>query len=251
MSLLELQRGMREALLAGDGDPAAPPDPGLLIYRSAYRARLLGALEESYERTRQWAGEDAFEAAACHHIILNPPVSWTLDDYGAGFGETLSGLFAQDPEVGELAWLEWHMSRAFAAPDCAVLDPDALLSGPMADGDWEGMQLEFVTNFAMRKVHTACTALWQALKEGAASPDAMLLPEPTTLIVWRKDFCPHFRQLDDAEAAALAALVAGTPFGEVCAALAEGAGPEAAVSQIGSWLGQWVQDGLLSRPVTD
>ncbi len=251
MNLLDHQRGFREHLLAGDEEPVAPLDPGLTIYRNAYRARLLGALEESYERTRQWTGDDAFEAAACHHIILNPPVSWTLDDYGAGFGETLSGLFANDPEVGELAWLEWHMSRAFAAPDCAVLDPGALLSGPMADGDWEGAQLEFVTSFAMRKVRIACTALWLALGNNRAAAEAKLLPAPTALIVWRKEHSPHFRLVDDAEAAALVALAAGTPFGAVCAELAATSGAEAAVSQIGSWLGQWLQDGILSPAAPD
>ncbi len=243
MSLLELQRGLREHLLADE----AEADPGLTIYHSAYRARLLAALQEGYAHTRQWAGEEAFEAAACHHIILNPPASWTLDAYGAGFSETLAGLFAGDPEVGELAWLEWHMSQAFAAPDCPLLDPAALLSGPMAEGDWENMQLEFVTSFAVRTVRTACTALWLGLQEGTAAPEPMLLPQPLTLIVWRKDLSLHFRLLDQAEAAALTALAAGVPFGAVCAELAKGAGSEAAVAQIGGWLGQWLQDGLLSR----
>ncbi len=250
MSLLELQRGLRREILADD-DPSGPVAPGVTIYRNAYRARLFDALTASFERTAQWVGDESFAAAACHHVILHPPASWTLDEYGADFGQTLAQLFADDPEVAELAWLEWQMSRAFAAPDCPVLDPAVLLSGPLAEGDWDGVRFGLVTSFAMRPIRTACTALWQAMQGDGDTPAAMLLPEPAALVVWRKDMSPHFRLVEPGEQAALIGIFSGQTFGALCDGLADAAGPEAAVVRMGTWLGQWLQDGMLSRVSSD
>lgn len=244
MSLLELQRTMRDHILADDD----PSEPGLEIYRNAYLSRLLGALQEGFALTRRWVGDESFDAAACHHVILHPPVSWTLDDYGAGFDRTLAELFAEDPEVGELAWLEWHMQRAFAATDGSVLDATMLTSGALGIADWESVCFTPVSGFAMRPVATDCVSLWQALSQDDPPTEVLPLPLPLdcALIVWRKDLSPHFRIVDSAEAQALAAVAAGQQFGEVCAALAAKHGPEAAMSQAGALLGRWVQDGLIA-----
>ena len=94
---------------------------GLTVYRNAYRARLLDTLRDTFERTARLAGDEAFQQAAAHHLILHPPAHWTIDLAGEGFAETCAALFAGDPDVGELAWLEWAMHRAFAAPDAAPL----------------------------------------------------------------------------------------------------------------------------------
>ena len=114
MSLLALQTEFHREIIADD-DGMAPSSTGMAIYRDAYRGRLLAALETSFERTRRWTGEDTFTAAACHFILTHPPAGWTLDAYGADFPDLLAALFADDPEVAELAWLAWQMSQAFAA----------------------------------------------------------------------------------------------------------------------------------------
>ncbi len=250
MSLLTLQRMTRDEILA-DEDPATLSAPGMAIYRNAYRSRLLDALQISFALTRQWAGDETFDAAACHHIILNPPASWTLDDYGAGFDQTLAELFAEDPEVGELAWLEWHMQRAFGAPDTDILDAAMLTSGELGIADWETVSFILIPGFAMRAIATDCVSLWQALADGDTPPDARPLPPGSQLIVWRKGFSPHFRIIDAAEAKALAAVAAGQRFGELCVAFAEELGPEAGMAQAGALLGRWVQDGLIAGVQAD
>lgn len=250
MSLLELQRTMCDDILAGD-DHAPTPAPGMAIYRNAYRNRLLGALRTSFEKTRQWVGDEAFDTAACHHIILYPPASWTLDDYGVGFDRTLAELFAEDPEVGELAWLEWHMQRAFAAPDFAVLDAAMLTSGEPGIADWETVCFALAPGFAMRAIATNCVSLWQALADNEGLQKARALPSPGGhLIVWRKGLSPHFRIVEAAEGGALLALAGGQAFGLLCDQLAHQLGPESAMAQAGEMLGRWLQDGLIARVVT-
>lgn len=251
MSLLALQRAMRDEILATD-DQAVSPAAGMEIYRSAYRNRLLEALRTSFEKTCQYVGGEAFDTAACHHIIVNPPVSWTLDDYGAGFDLTVAELFAEDPEVAELAWLEWHMQRAFGSVDAIPLDAARLASGELGIADWDKATFALVPSFAMRANRTDCTALWQSLADGEAipagreHPETGHLPKIEHLIVWRNGMSPHFRVVDPGEGKALCAIAAGHEFGALCVSLAQELGPDAALTQAGGLLVRWLQDGLIA-----
>jgi len=83
---------------------------GLAIYRNNYRGGLIDTLRDTYPRTEVLAGEAAFARAAAHHCITHPPSSWTLDQVGAGFSATCAELFRDDPDVAELAALEWAKS---------------------------------------------------------------------------------------------------------------------------------------------
>jgi hypothetical protein len=246
MSLLALQRAMLGEIVASD-EQAAPPSTGMAVYRGAYRNRLLEALRTSYEKTCQFVGDEAFDTAACHHIILNPPASWTLDDYGAGFDLTLAELFAEDPEVAELAWLEWHMQAAFGSVDVAPLDAAKLASGELGIEDWDRACFALVPSLAMRAIRTDCIALWQALADEAEPPPSREPADLGQLIVWRKDMLSHFRVADAAEGQALSAIAAGQDFGSLCASLTEQLGPDAALAQAGGWLVQWFQDGLIAK----
>ena len=246
MKLLALQRALRDELLNDAADHVVSP-PGIQVYRNAYRARLMDALRSGFARTLQWIGDEAFNAAATDHIINNPPHSWTLDDYGDGFPETLAVLFANDPEVSELAWLEWHLQRAFAALDGPVLDANGMAAQAGADCDWDTLTFELVGSFASRVVYTECAALWRAIADDAAPPSLLRLTTPGHLIVWRQGFSPHFKVLDATENAALVAIASGCTFGALCARYAAEIGDAEAVTKIGGWLGQWIGLGLVAR----
>jgi hypothetical protein len=245
MSLLALQRAMRDEILATD-DQAVSPPAGLEIYRNAYRNRLLEALRTSFEKTCQYVGGEAFDTAACHHIILGPPTSWTLDDYGADFDLTLAELFAEDPEVAELAWLEWHMQRAFGSVDADPLDAAKLMAGDLGMADWDRASFALVPSFAMRTIRTDCAALWQTLADGEELPTEREHPTIGQLIVWRNGMVPHFRVADPVEGEALSLITTGHEFGSLCASFAQELGPDAALTQAGGLLVRWLQDGLIA-----
>lgn len=220
-------------------DDAAPPSsPGMAVYRNAYRARLLAALETSFELTRRWTGEDAFAAAACHHVLATPPHGWTLDAYGEGFPPLLASLFPHDPEVAELAWLEWHRQQAFAALDRPALDPAELAAAGLTDAEWASLRFTMAAGFAARPLATDCTALWDHLTDPAP---AGFRPGPVAgqaVLVWRAGFVPRHRLATAAEHRALAALAAGQTFG----AVAETTDP----AELGGWLAQWLSEGLFA-----
>jgi len=221
---------------------------GLNIYRNTYRARLVDALRDTYERTARWVGEDAFRAAAAHHVIKTPPNSWTLDHVAEGFVEVLEELFANDPEVAELAWLEWAMHRAFVAADIAPLDAAgfAAASAGFAEEDWAGLRLSFLPSLHLRVLSHDVGALWNALVADEFEAPDYLMPAPRPMIVWREDLRPTFMPVGDAEGHGLGEMVRGASYGEMVESLARQIGDEDAVMQAGAMLGRWLGNGLIA-----
>lgn len=240
MSLLERQIAFRAEIAAQD-DASPPSSPGMEIYRNAYRGRLLAALEISFERTRRWVGEEAFAAASCHFILTCPPKSWTLDDYGGDFPEVLASLFAHDPEVTELAWLEWHMQRSFAAPDQPELDPTALACAGYSEAEWANMRFAMAAGFAATPIATCCTELWEALEDGTPDVCEVAGRAEAALLAWRSGTSPRYRLTSIEELRALEAIANGAPL----AVIAENCN----TARLGEWLSQWLRDGLFSRAI--
>lgn len=221
---------------------------GLDIYRNNYRSALVETIAATFERTQRWVGEESFRRAAAHHLILNPPTGWTLDDAGEGFDATLAELFAGDPEVCELAALEWAMHRAFVAADEASLTATefAARTAAFAGDDWAALMFDFLPALRMVDVRHDVAALWNALGTEVVSAPDIALAAPHALLVWRESLRPTFRLVDAVDGEALALARAGESFGEICALLVERLGPDEGVARAGALLGQWLQDGLIA-----
>jgi hypothetical protein len=249
MTLAALQRDFRKSLIdepAGMGqwvDKGARP--GLAIYHNAYRVQLVDCLLETFEKTHLWLGDDAFTEAARTHIESTPPYGWTLGIYGEGFECTLAALYPDDPEVAELAWLDWALSRAFEGQDAPPLDPVTL-----QDADWDNAVLKLVPTFRLRSACTNAGAIWSALSAESDVPAAAMLPEPGAMLVWRQEFTPCFRTIEAIERDALRLIEAGESFGALCSILIERSGEDAGVTQAGALLGQWIGDGLIAAVET-
>lgn len=220
---------------------------GLAIYRNAYRNRLMDALRETFPKTALWAGDEAFAQAAAHHLIAHPPCGWTLDLAGEGFVETLERLFANDPDVADLAWLEWTMHLAFTAPDCPALDAVGFGQATQGfrGGDWTELRLVFVPSLYQRGVSRDCTAIWRALERQEPPSSAPLFALPMHCIVRREDLSPVFWIVPAREGRALAGMLGGGSFGQLCAALAEELPGDEAAAEAGAMLGRWIPQGIV------
>ena len=228
---------------------------GIAVYRGNYRAALVEALRDTYEKTERWVGEEAFRAAAAHHLIMHPPSSWTLDAAGAGFAETCAELFANDPDVAELAWLEWAMLEVFTAADRMPLDPACFASATAGFGEaeWGDLRLELLPGASAREVAHDLPAIWRAM-----SPDTNQDPGKMSdtrlglahaVLVWREGERSTFALRDAEEGWAFVGVQSGLTFGELCVALA-GAEPsvqqaESAAMRAGAMLGRWLHEGLI------
>jgi len=246
VKLADLQRNLT-AYIRGDGqeelDIIAPASlRGLPVYHYAYRASLIEALRDVFERTHIWLGDENFDDAARAHIARHPPNSWTMSDYGLGFENTLATLYPDNPEVEELAWIDWSLRIAFNGPDAPPIKIEDLI-----DTDWDSARLRIVPTLVMRPVVTNCAALWGALNEDNPHPPSVeKSQQPVMLTVWRHDLMPRFHSVTDEEYKALKMAQNGDSFGSICAHLAEGNDDEAAVAgRAGAMLGRWIAEGVL------
>lgn len=245
MSLARLQRDFSAWLQA---DAPAGPDPfaargapGLAIYQNNYRTQLAACLEDSFDKTRQWIGDEAFHEAIIHHVERVPPSSWTLDAYPRDFPATLALLYPIDPEVTELAALELALADAFVGPNA-----DRLTAEQIASADWDCVTLGFTPVLDLLPMTTNAAAIWTALAEEASPPMSALLPTAGALLVWRDGEAPRFRAIEAMEERAILCIRGGMTFAQLCADLVERVGETEGVTIAGAWLGRWLADGLIS-----
>lgn len=233
MTLGRLQNDFRDYLLDRTDAIEAEVTGDMGVYHHAYRAQLLNTLRDTFEKSWSWLGDEAFADAAYSHIEAHPPSSWTLNLYGADFDRTLARLHPDDPEIAELAWLEWHLRRAFDGPDGDQIDPATF--GAI---DWDAAILFPVPTLTVGGITTNCAAIWSALAEETAPPPAEKLPAAGAIRIWRQGLSAKFRSIGTIEAEALRLMQEGVGFAEICARL----GPD----EIGPIFGTWLQDGLIS-----
>lgn len=241
MRLAALQRAFQDHVL-DRGDVAGEVTPGSLrglpVYHHAYRATLRDALRDAFARTAAWLGDARFDPLADGYASAHPPSSWTLGDYGGGFPAFLEGAHPDEPELAELAWLEWSLRAAFSAADAPGPDVASL-----ARLDWERVGVVPAAHVAARTVSTDVAGVWHAMGEERA-PDGFELAAPVGLVVWRSDLSPMFRTTSVDEADALALCVDGSSFSRVCAELSERHGQSA--GDVGAMLASWLRDGLVA-----
>ncbi|MDT8760937.1 putative DNA-binding domain-containing protein [Sphingomonas psychrotolerans] len=245
MSLIDLQRDMHAWLQHADATAAdrlggKRVAPGLRVHQNNFRAQLAGCLEESFARTRDWIGGEAFHRAVVAHVERVGPSSWTLDAYPRDFPATLALLHPADPEIAELAWIDLALGEAFVGPDSTALNP-----ADLGDVDWDRAVLALAPTLELADLTTNAPAIWSALADGIEPPAVISLPETAAILVWREGEAPRFRATDQLERQALLHIRTGLSFAGLCDALAEMLGKEAGVARAGMMLGQWLADKLV------
>ena len=224
-------------------------DLRLHIYHHAYRVRLLENLQDAYEKTLAYLGDETFESSALAFIEDNPPQHRNLRWHGAEFSQWLANRFPQDLDIAELALIDWQLRRAFDGPNANPIEP-AELAGLSAE-DWASVGFRFAPTLFIAPLRFNTVNIWHALDQEQVPPVAETLSGPTWLLIWRKGWQPHFRTIQAAEHAALEQLQGGASFAQVCAALGEQFSDQEAASVAAGSLRTWLQDALivgLTRP---
>ncbi len=244
MNLLELQRDFIGWLGDASGEATRPlgsaAAAGLAVHQNNYRSQLVDGLSETFAKLRAWLGHAAFNEAAMAHIAQTPPHAWTLGAYGEGFDRMLAGLYPDDPEVAELAWLEWELCRAFEDTDSATLAAQEL-----ATIDWDHAELVLAPTLRIGRVTTNAGAICSALAAEQTPPAAMILPAPAAMLVWRQEFTPCFRTIEATEEEALRFIRNDASFSALCASLIEAQAESEGIARAAAFLSQWLRDGII------
>lgn len=244
MNLIDIQRGLRAWLVSSaTGTQAhlgASAAAGLTVYQNNYRTQLVGCLQTSFPQLRAWLGDELFLKAAIAHIDSHPPHAWTLDAYGVDFGDTLKSIFPHNPDVHELAWIEWALSESFVAADAPHVSGET-----WHEVDWDRARLTLSPSLRQCPMSTNANDIWSALEDGVAAPESEMLEVPGGLIVWRSGFTCRIRSIDSVEHAALLSLRDDARFGALCDAMVEHLGEEAGIAKAGAFLADWIAGGIV------
>lgn len=99
-------------------------------------------------------------------------------------------------------------------------------------------------SLVLRDITTNTVTLWRAIDADIDVPEAVRLPAPATLAVWRKGLQPHFKTLETGEAVFLRMLLQGHSIANVAGAL-ESTEHLADPMTLARWLSEWWEDGFL------
>lgn len=245
MNLAQWQADFRTWLVTGEQDGARSfgerAMAGLAVYQNTYRSQLVNCLEASYPKIARWLGEETFRAAAITHVDDHPPQGWSLDTYGKDFGETLLTMFPRNPDLHELAWIEWALGEAFVAPDVVPLSTEAL-----AAVDWDEARLQLAPSLRHCAARTNADDIWSTLHEDASrTPEGQMLDAPGGFVVWRRGYLSRLRRFDGDDYAALRSLLTDARFDAFCESLVMRHGEDAGVGRAGALLADWLDAGLI------
>ena len=196
----------------------ADPMQRLGVYHHAYRARLAEVLTDTYAKTASFMGDELFNAEATAFAPQHPPRARSLNRYSEAFVAHLAARYPHNPELAELAQLDWDLRTCFDGPDVPALDA----AGAQADaeGVWLQRLAPLHPSVRLRPITTNVVSLWKAIEADEDVPPVVALAEPTWLLVWRQGLRPHFQTVD----AGLAAFMSGLSSGASVTAACEVAG---------------------------
>jgi hypothetical protein len=116
---------------------------------------------------------------------------------------------------------------------------------------WSGVRFRPHPSASRLKLATNAAAIWLALKNDEAPPDAAGLEQPAHLLIWRQDVTPMFRELLAEEAMMWDEAADGVPFGVLCEMLATCDDPDGAAGRGAGYLHGWITAGLLADVSVD
>ena len=221
------------------------------IYHHAYRARLAEVLTDSFAKTAIYMGTDAFDEQAQAFAVQMPPRTRSLGRYGDAFPGYLAGCYPNNPELRELAQLDWDLRTRFDSADAPTLDAAAVQAADPAQATaWLTWSQPLHPSVLLSNVTSNVVQIWRAIDDDAEVPEVQLLDRPTTLAIWRKGQQPHFQTLDADEAAFVRHLQAGSSI-EATADTLAGTALLPDPGKLAGWLQAWLRDGLLGQTVVD
>ncbi|MGV6816868.1 MAG: HvfC/BufC family peptide modification chaperone [Thiotrichales bacterium] len=219
----------------------------LAIYHNAYRLRLIDVLLDTYEHTATYLGDDWFQALASRFVQSHSSTHDNIGYYGQAFPSFLAEQLPDDLEVAEMAQMDWTLRRAFDGADCEVMTLDHLhqiISGHLAVE-----RLQPVPTLSLSQQQFNTLDIWHAINQDETPPNTARLPQTMDIVIWRKEYSPHFQSISPIEALAIRCLRAGETLENIGATLAKAFPESNPATTFGGFLQRWINEQMLAAPI--
>ena len=213
------------------------------IYHRAYRLRLCEVLRDSFAKTSAYMGE-LFDQHASEFAVAQPPALRNLGRYGASVPAFLQQTYPDNPELAELAQLDWDLRSRFDGADAPASGLDALQPNDEGNIPCLTMSSPLHPSVVLRNSQSNAVKLWRAIDDDTEVPEVQLDDSGAGLAVWRWNLQPHFMRLDAAQYRFMQALDQGSSIQDAAQSFADTEvlpTPEV----LGAWLQSWLSQGLL------
>ncbi len=227
--------------LVAEIEPSRTLDPAerLAVYADAYFLRLRDVLAEDFPRVAKLLGEQAFDNLIRRYLKVYPSREPSVRHLGRAMAQFSRDREAMPAWLADLAALEWARVNAFDAPD-----DEPLAIAKLAEIDpaaWAQLRMHPVRSLEVVNAAWPVHRLW-----ADDTPDG-LEPAPTSIRVWRRaDFHVVHAPMDQREATAVARLLSGSTFAEICQPF-EDLDQQQGAEQAGALLLRWLEDGIIAR----
>ncbi len=216
------------------------------VYRYAYGSRLVEAMRNDHALLHLYLGDEAFDEMGHAYVKARPSGHPNLRWFSQGLPEFLKSTapYSEHPVLSDLTALEKALNDAFDAAEGKVVEL-ADMAG-FAPEAWSALRFRPHPSASGLELATNAAAIWLALKNDKAPPEAAGLEQPAHLLIWRQDVTPMFREISAEEAMMWDEAASGIPFGVLCEMLATYDDPDSAAGRGAGYLHGWITAGLLT-----
>lgn len=257
--LFRLGRGDLEQVVRRSTNLSAAERIG--IYASAYYARLLECLRESFPVLARALGRDLFDEFTFEYLQRHPPRSYTLNRLGERFPQFLGEVRPDRPADGsappvgwpdflvDLARLEWTIEQVFDGPGC---ERDRPLRGDevrdLPPDRWADVRLVPTPCLTLLRFRYPVNGYYTAARRVLDGEDDVPVPAPHDeyIVLNRRDYVVRRHEVDPVQFALLAAIRSGATLADAIAdasAVSDAADARLA-GHLRDWFAMWTAAGF-------
>lgn len=209
------------------------------VYADAYFFRLLGVLRDHFGLVAWLCGAARFNDLVTDYVLQQPSIDPDVRRYGERFPAFVAEHAEARRIVGlaEIAAIEWAMVHALDCVQSPALAASTVRALPPER--WALLPLHAVQSAALVTTRLPFADLWRRHPHEPSPSDAPALVDPHAVLVWRHGLDVMHRVPTPAEATALARVIAGTRFVELCS--------DHDAPTLVQWLQRWMGDELLAE----
>lgn len=222
-------------------------DTRIGIYSNAYRARLIEAMEDSFEAVHTLLGDDQFYELCNRYIDAHPSRHYSIRWFGHRLAEFTrdTAPYCDYPYISELADFQWKLMEAFDAADEVPVSSDDMAAVP-AD-IWPELSFRFHPSIRRLDLKWSVPAFWRAVDEERKNiQPPKESQEAISWVIQRKELRQYFRSLAPAEAWALDKAMSGVFFAELCEGLLQWKSEDDAAMYAAQLLRRWIGEHMIT-----